>query len=136
MYVLIVDDDAPTRRMLVAALSDEGIPVATASSGTEALRQIAAAPPLLVLLDLWMPTLNGWRVLEHLRTQRPDIPVIVMTAAKLSAEDAESLRTQAAALLPKPFSLDHLLEHVARAGGSSLPLTTSAPPPPRASVRA
>src|SRR5437879_818961 len=81
--ILVVDDDALTRRMLVRALSSAGYQCAESESGLAAWDRIHAEPPSLLLLDLEMPDLNGAELLKRLRAERdPDIaqiPAIMLT---------------------------------------------------------
>jgi two-component system sensor histidine kinase ChiS len=82
--LLVVDDDGPTRDALVDGLTDQGFEVYQADNGARALDLMIAIRPALVLLDLMMPGMTGWEVLEEMRT-RPDlreIPVLVVTAAR------------------------------------------------------
>ncbi len=116
-HVLVVDDDPDIRNLLTTILQNEGWAVATAKNGEEALAQIAADRPRLVLLDLSMPIVSGWEVLATLQENRVAVPVIVMTAGIRARDEAEMLH--AAGALPKPFELDDLLDVVARCIGAS-----------------
>ncbi len=71
--VLIVDDDAPARRLLQVRLRALGCEVALAADGEEALAQIKKHEPALMLLDLQMPKMGGIEVLRHLRRRRNGI---------------------------------------------------------------
>ena len=105
--VLVVDDDAAIRRLLMATLSRSGYVVCEAKNGREALDEMRAGRSDLVVLDLMMPEMNGWEVLavraadETLRR----IPVIVISANRGPAI-AEAVANGICALLPKPFDLD------------------------------
>jgi CheY-like chemotaxis protein len=83
-HLLIVEDDGAIREALAEGLSDEGFSVQVAEDGMRAMEMIAADPPALVLLDLMMPRMTGWQVLEELQ-QNPGlrgVPVFVVTAAR------------------------------------------------------
>ena len=67
--VLVVDDDAKTRDMLRRTLQKEGWTVAEAADGREALGQLERSRPALVLLDLMMPEMDGFEVLERMRRE-------------------------------------------------------------------
>ena len=110
--ILVVDDDDAIREMIQDALELEGFQVSTATNGREALQRVAASPPAVVLLDLQMPVLDGWQTQAALRQQRPDIPVVFMTAGNRAKHEAE--RHQAAGYLAKPFDITHLLDTVER----------------------
>ena len=110
-YVLVVDDDAAIRRIVHDILSGEGCPVRSAANGREALEQIAGELPLVVLLDLWMPVVDGWGVVKELRARALDVPVVVMTAGRDAAGLAAEVEAQGH--LAKPFTIDDLLTAVA-----------------------
>lgn len=109
-HVLVVDDDAAIRRIVRDVFDWEGCPVVTANDGREALNRIERECPRVVLLDLWMPVLDGWGVMRELRTRGLDVPVIVMTAGR----DARALAAEVGATgyLAKPFELADLLAAV------------------------
>jgi len=111
-HVLVVDDDHDIRLTIQAILESEGYSVTTAVNGREALARITEDRPLLVLLDLQMPVMNGWEVLTELRAQNAGIPVIFMTAGYRA--HIEATRYHADAHLSKPFEMDELLQLVAR----------------------
>ena len=101
--VLVVDDDADARERLVAALSREGLPVREAAHGGLGLEAVADERPSLVLLDLMMPELDGFGFLRGLRARADwaDIPVVVLTAKDVTAEDRRRLAGQADRVLAK-----------------------------------
>jgi two-component system response regulator MprA len=80
--VLVVDDDQDIRESLVEILTDEGYEVTSACNGAEALDAIARRAPDVMLLDLMMPVVNGWEVLETLRLRgtHPKLPVVILSA--------------------------------------------------------
>jgi len=97
--------------MLDIVLSDEGYTVTTASNGAEALEQVLADPPAIVLLDVMMPVLDGWQTLARLQAHEQPIPVIMMSAAKNYDETADGFGVPC---LAKPFDLDALIGLVGR----------------------
>jgi CheY-like chemotaxis protein len=105
--LLVVDDDEDFRHSLAEALELEGYRVAEAENGREALEWLARGErPCAVLLDLWMPTMDGWQFRRELEERSfGDLPVLVMTAAR--SPDADVPRV--AAVLEKPFTLSQLL---------------------------
>ena len=107
--VLIVDDDPSIRRMLAVTLGKQGYRTAEASDGGEALAAMRAGEADLVLLDLMMPKVTGWQVLDE-RASAPElrkIPVIVITAERGDGIE-KILENSTFALLLKPFDLDTL----------------------------
>ncbi len=99
--VLVVDDDADIRATLAQILREEGFLVREASNGLEALERVAEEEPDLVVLDLLMPILSGWPVLETLRASRKDLPVVILSAIPAPG---------CADYIAKPVSLRRLLE--------------------------
>ncbi len=113
--VLVVDDDASILDTVTAILSGEGYDVVSAASGQEALDAVARKHPLVILLDMRMPTMDGWAVARALRGQGIDVPIIVMTAAESARRWADEVGAEG--YLAKPFGLDELLAAVDRFRG-------------------
>lgn len=111
--VLVVDDEPQVRATVREALALEGYEVTEASNGAEALALLTTAQPDAIVLDLWMPVMDGWVFRRAQRATHPDIPVIVMSALDLSSERLEEL--DASAILGKPFDLDTLYAAVLNA---------------------
>ena len=105
--LLVVEDDRELRESLRAALEDEGFTVAVAANGAEAMAKLEERPPLLVLLDLMMPVVDGWEVLDRMRADPAldDVTVCVCSAV------AEVGSTRADFVLRKPFGVDEV-KHV------------------------
>ncbi len=101
-YILVVDDDTDFREGLRTALEMKGYQVDEAGNGKEALDRIAARPPLLVLLDLQMPVMNGRELLQKLRSapDTKDIPVVIISGFGFEWE-AELMGAQG--YIGKPF---------------------------------
>lgn len=108
--VLIVDDDAAIRKMLVDALSLEGFLAETARDGREALALLEDGRKRVVLLDLMMPVMDGWELCRHLTSKpalRQCLSIILMSAGE-KLDQARDLQVEG--YLAKPFDVDHLLE--------------------------
>src|ERR1700691_5925439 len=105
--VLVVDDDAEIREVMIHLLEQEGYTVLGAENGLQALVQLRESHPNLMLLDLMMPVMSGWEVLEALAEtgELARIPIIVVSA--MCAPGAQ-------ACLRKPVDLDELLALVGR----------------------
>ncbi len=104
--ILVVDDEPQIRATLSEALVMEGYEVAQAKDGAEALRIVEDDEPDVVVLDLRMPVFDGWAFRrEQLRTH-PRIPIVVLSAATLSAEQVAELGGPR--VVAKPFDLDVL----------------------------
>lgn len=106
--VLIVDDDAPTLRVLSRFLRQRAYEPILASSGAEALEVVSMGPLDAVLLDLNMPGLNGIDVLSLIRRRRPCLPVIVVSGVIDVQLAQEAFRDGAFDYLVKPFHLENL----------------------------
>jgi len=105
--LLVVDDEDTIRVLVSRILAAKGYAVASARNGREALAKIAADRPDLVLLDLMMPEIDGWAVLERLRGTPNPPPVLVISAC---VDRDRALREGAWACLAKPFDSGQLLE--------------------------
>jgi len=112
--ILVVEDDASLREALTDTLEMAGYSVIAAATGESALSQLERTHPGLVLTDVQMPGMDGHALLRNLKTQRPEIPVILMTAYGQIERAVQAMRDGAADYLPKPFEPDSLLAAVAR----------------------
>jgi len=116
--VLVVDDDPDVISMVTQLLEGRQFRVQAAADGLEALGAITQSRPDVVLLDLMMPRLDGFEVIERLRENPAwsDIPVVVLTAKTLSREDAERLqRSASAVILKQGLQGEQLLSQLSRA---------------------
>ena len=113
--ILIVDDEAPIRRLLTIALRAEGYTVRTAADVESALLATRHSMPALVILDLGLPRVSGDDFLRQVRSDGLDVPVIVITASIHGA--ARAADAGADAYLPKPFDLWELISRVAELTG-------------------
>jgi CheY-like chemotaxis protein/anti-sigma regulatory factor (Ser/Thr protein kinase) len=101
--VLVVDDDPKTRDMLRRTLQKAGCTVAEAANGSEAIEALERAKPALILLDLMMPGMDGFEVLERLHGDEAwrEVPVIIVTAKDLTREDVDRLNGRVVKVLQK-----------------------------------
>ena len=105
--ILVVDDDAAIRDSVRAVLRDEGYRVETAESGAAALEVVGSAD--LVVLDVWMPDMDGIEVLGRVRASHPALPVVVVSGHGNIETAVRATKLGAATFLEKPFSVDTLL---------------------------
>ena len=110
--VLVVEDEEPIRRGIVDALRMAGFDPVEACDGEIGLEEAQRVGVDLVLLDLLMPKLNGFEVLERLRITRPALPVIILTARGSEDDRIRGLRGGADDYVVKPFSARELLARV------------------------
>jgi len=113
--LLIVDDEEPQRLMLGSILERAGFSVQTVADGQEAIEQIKAATFDLLLTDQRMPRMNGIQLLDTVRREQPDLPVVLMTAHGTVSTAVEAMKRGAADYLTKPFERDELLLVVEKA---------------------
>jgi DNA-binding response OmpR family regulator len=118
--ILVVDDDADIRGLVRELLERRGFAVAEAADGKQALQEMYAGRPDLVVLDVSMPGLDGWTTLERIR-ELSDVPVVMLTARSAELEKTRGLRAGADDYVTKPFGRQELLARIEgllrRAGG-------------------
>ena len=113
--VLVVDDEPQIRSSVRGILAEEGLRVLEAQDGRQALQMIEAEHPELVILDVWMPDLDGLQVLQHIQDD-PAAPAVVMISGHGNIEAAvKATKLGAFDFIEKPFSLNGLLRVVNRA---------------------
>ena len=113
--ILVVDDEPSLLDVLAALLTDEGYQVQTARDGQVALDLIAEALPDLLITDVMMPVLDGWRLLAAVRERTPALPVIVISAVdRPEVRQREFFITDHTVFLRKPFHVEALLTLVER----------------------
>lgn len=110
--VLVADDEEDVRFLLSRLLGDVGYDVHLAQDGLEALERVDTVAPDLMILDLMMPALDGWGVLERLKGH-PNPPLVVLLTARGDPESfARGMREGAAAYVTKPFRFHELIATV------------------------
>ena len=122
-HILIVDDSTDDRNMYTHYLTRKGYRVSKAHDGKEGLEKAFWLVPDVILLDLWLPKISGWEVMQHLRAEErtKSIPVLVITGHTL----VQPLECDA--FLTKPCPLDQLGAEIARRV-SALPPQSPQPP--------
>jgi UDP-3-O-[3-hydroxymyristoyl] N-acetylglucosamine deacetylase len=117
--ILIVDDEEPIRAAVRGVLGDEGFRVLEAPDGRGALEVLRHEQPVLVLLDIWMPEMDGIELLRRIRVHSPRSRVIVISGHGNIETAVRATQLGAADFIEKPFSLEGLLERVRRALGTT-----------------
>ncbi|MCW5893621.1 MAG: UDP-3-O-[3-hydroxymyristoyl] N-acetylglucosamine deacetylase [bacterium] len=142
--ILVVDDEAKIRQTLRGVLTDEGFDVVEADNGRAALDALAHQVPRLAIVDIWMPEMDGVELVQRMRSQVPELPIIVISGHGTIETAVRVIQLGAFDFLEKPFQLDALLKVVGRALGGPLaeaavaevePLAAASEPavaPPRA----
>jgi len=110
--ILVVEDDAAIRRGLADAVAFAGYCAVEASDGTEGLEWALGGEVDLVLLDVLMPGIDGFEVLDRIRQARPGLPVILLTALGQESERVRGLRGGADDYVVKPFAIGEVLARI------------------------
>ncbi len=122
--ILVVDDEENIRFLVGSALRRAGFGVTSAATGREALDLAATARPALVVLDVMLPDLDGFAILDELRRRGDTVPVLFLTARDATADRVRGLTSGGADYLVKPFAVAELVARVRlrldpRNGGAS-----------------
>nr|HID60126.1 response regulator [Desulfobacterales bacterium] len=123
--ILLVDDEEEFVSTLAERLQLREIRADTATDGEEALSLIEAKRPHVVVLDVMMPGLSGLDVLRRIRTQYPQVQVILLTGHGSTREGIEGMRLGAFDYLMKPIDIEELIEKIRNAVESSHQETSS-----------
>jgi len=112
--ILVVDDQREIREVLTRSLTNEGYHVTSAIDGQDGLDALSRGTPDLILLDLAMPRVNGYQVLEFLKSSNEfqAIPVIILTALNNQSQIIRGLQQGANDYIAKPFNMEELLARV------------------------
>lgn len=110
-FILIVDDNTANLSVLSELLDNAGFNVRIAKDGNSALKKVAIAKPILILLDIMMPDMDGFETCERLKlsVETRDIPIIFMTALSNTADKVKGLSIGGADYITKPFQQDEVL---------------------------
>src|ERR1700716_1757631 len=113
--ILIIDDERPILLTLEALLGRHGYEVETAATAAAAQKQLKAKSPALVLLDLQLPDAEGFEMLDRIKTEHPDIQVIILTAHNTLSNGMEAIKRGAYHFISKPYAPEELLSLVDKA---------------------
>jgi DNA-binding NtrC family response regulator len=114
-HVLIIDDERPVLMTLEALLKRHGYHVDTAPTATQGLKLVKSKPPTLVLLDLRLPDADGLEMLDRIKTELPEVQVIILTAHDSLHNAIESIKRGAYHFISKPYAPEELLSLVEKA---------------------
>src|SRR3954447_17288494 len=110
--VLVVDDEPNIVDVISMALRYEGFEVASAGTGQDALAQVDAFKPNLMVLDVMLPDMEGFEVAQRLGAERAHVPIIHLTARDATADKIRGLTTGGDDYVTKPFSLEELVARI------------------------
>ena len=113
--VLIIDDERPVLMTLEALLKRHGYEVDTAGTASQGVKLLKSDSPSLVLLDLQLPDANGLEMLDRIKTELPDVQVIILTAHDSLHNAIESIKRGAFHFISKPYAPEELLSLVENA---------------------
>jgi len=115
--VLVVDDESDIRELIAGILEDEGFDARTAADADEALAELEARCPALVILDIWLQDsrLDGLQLLDLMKKRYPDLPVVVISGHGNIETAVTAIKRGASDFIEKPFKADHLLHTIRRA---------------------
>lgn len=117
--IFVVDDHESIRTSLRAALTDESYRIVIFGSAEELQEGLRRELPDLILLDIWLPGMDGLEALKRLKIQNPGIPVIIMSGHAGIDIAVNAMKAGAADFLEKPLNLDLLLEKIAQHSGTN-----------------
>jgi two-component system KDP operon response regulator KdpE len=112
--ILVVEDEPAFAELIALWLERHGWQPSIAPDGAHAIRAFEAAPPDLVILDLGLPRVDGWHVMDRIR-QASSVPIIVVTALGAEADKVRGLASGADDYVTKPLSFPELIARVAAA---------------------
>jgi two-component system alkaline phosphatase synthesis response regulator PhoP len=112
--ILLVEDEEHLHEALKLNLEMDGYMVDSAFDGAEALKQIQSAHYDLIILDIMLPTLDGFSITERMRLNNNQTPILILSAKNTSANRVQGLKLGADDYLTKPFNLEELLLRVAK----------------------
>ncbi|WP_299361840.1 sigma-54 dependent transcriptional regulator [uncultured Paracoccus sp.] len=115
--ILIVDDEPDIRELIADILQDEGFATRTAANSDEALAEVNAEQPGLMILDIWLKDsrMDGLDILKHARVNNPDVPVVIISGHGNIEIAVAAIKQGAYDFIEKPFNIDQLLVVIRRA---------------------
>jgi DNA-binding response OmpR family regulator len=120
MRILLVDDNRDILELVERVLLTYGYDVVIARDGLEALQQESYARPDLVVLDVNLPTLDGWEVCRRIKARR-EVPVMLLTVRAERADIERSREAGADDHLPKPFDIAEFLARINQLAARAIP---------------
>jgi DNA-binding NtrC family response regulator len=128
-HILLVDDEPDIRDVLSQALQVKGYRVSTAEAGHEALRMVKSDPPDLMVSDLQMEDSDGLELIEQIKKELPNLPVILLTGMIFDAEVIrETISKKVSVYIEKTASLQKITQEIQRLLGDLNPKAASVSP--------
>ena len=108
-YILVVDDEEDIQLSMTGILEDEGYRVKSTNSGEQALKELEQEEPELLFLDIWLPGKDGIELLEPIRKNYPDLPIIMISGHGNIETAVETIKKGAFDFIEKPLSLEKVV---------------------------
>jgi len=129
MRILFIEDDVKIVSFVVKGLEAAGFAVDHAANGEDGLHMILTEPYDLAIIDLMLPKLDGWSVIETVRSQKSSLPILILSAQRSVEDRVKGLQLGSDDYLTKPFAFTELLARIQalirRSSGVSEPVTLS-----------
>ncbi len=113
--ILLVDDEEQFLKVLSQRLEGRGLKVDTSTSGEEALKKVKGKDFDAIILDLVMPGMSGIETLKRIRSENPDLQIILLTGHATVEKGVEAMKAGAVDFLEKPADMNKILEKIAEA---------------------
>ncbi len=113
--VLLVDDEEQFLKVLSQRLEGRGIKVNTSTSGEDALKRVEGKDFDAIILDLAMPGMSGLETLKRIRSENPDVQIIMLTGHSSVEKGVEAIKAGAVDFLEKPADLNKIMEKISEA---------------------
>ncbi|WP_111977763.1 hybrid sensor histidine kinase/response regulator [Algibacillus agarilyticus] len=111
-HILVIDDDDVQRQLMLDILQPKGFRMHLAANALKGFEFLAQHPVDLILLDVRMPEMNGWQMLEQLRNNKISTPVIMVSANAREEATSQQSQLQHSGYIAKPINIDNLLEKI------------------------
>jgi len=115
LTILVVEDEKNVRKLVTVNLVQRGYKVLEAENGQEAWKHLNQQKPALLILDIKLPDLSGWDILDELATRSENFPVMIMTAMPVDQNSVLNQYPNIVEILVKPFNTDKLIDAVQHA---------------------
>jgi len=113
--ILVVDDEQSICQALTGILSDEGYEVITAFNASQAIKKVNEELPDLVLLDIWLPDIDGLTVLKEIKKQYPQLPVVMISGHGNVETAVKAMKLGAYDFIEKPLSWENTIPPIVNA---------------------
>jgi len=117
--ILLVEDNEMNRDMLSRRLTRRGYSVVCAMDGQQAVNMAGAETPMLILMDMSLPVMDGWEATRQIKAASPTVPIIALTAHAMEGDERKAREAGCDDFDTKPIDLERLIEKIQRLLGST-----------------